>query len=109
MNQVYGFVLAVLCALLIVNPAHAKHDKQKSLPPGLQKKAAQGEPLPPGWQKKLIKGEVLDYRVYSHGRRVSMNDYPYLQPDPPGAVTIEVDGRIIRLMESTLEILDIFR
>jgi hypothetical protein len=24
-----------------------------SLPPGLQKKLARGEPLPPGWQKKL--------------------------------------------------------
>ena len=24
-----------------------------SLPPGLQKKLAQGKPLPPGWQKKL--------------------------------------------------------
>jgi hypothetical protein len=24
-----------------------------SLPPGLQKKVARGNPLPPGWQKKL--------------------------------------------------------
>src|SRR5688572_597464 len=33
--------------------ANNKGKKAKSLPPGLQKKAARGD-LPPGWQKKLM-------------------------------------------------------
>ena len=41
-----------------------KPKKQKSLPPGLQKKLARGGELPPGWQKKVARGEVLDMALY---------------------------------------------
>ena len=91
------FILII--AVLNSNPLYAKN-KDKSLPPGLQKKVDRGESLPPGWQKKLHKGEVLDYQVYRQGRIV-------IPVNHEGILTIRVEGKLIRLMESTREILDI--
>ncbi|MCK5360884.1 MAG: hypothetical protein KAJ95_09680 [Gammaproteobacteria bacterium] len=88
-----------MVAVFICNPLHAKN-KDKPLPPGLQKKVDRGESLPPGWQKKLHKGEILDYQVYRHGRVV-------IPVNHEGILTINVDGKLIRLMEATREIIDI--
>ena len=40
-----------------------KSEKQKDIPPGLQKKVNNGGTLPPGWQKKIEKGEVVNYNT----------------------------------------------
>ena len=41
-----------------------KSEKQKNIPPGLQKKVDNGGTLPPGWQKKIEKGEVISiYKI----------------------------------------------
>jgi hypothetical protein len=49
--------------------------RYKTLPPGLRKKVARGEPLPPGWEKKLRPfPAVLERRLIvlpaGHGRGV---------------------------------------
>lgn len=80
--------------------AHAKKDKQKKLPPGLQKKAAQGKALPPGWQKKVTVGETLDRDVYKEGNVVASDK-------DKGLVTIRVEGKLIRVIENTREIVEI--
>ena len=93
-------LIAGLCFNVGLVQAHS--DKEKSLPPGLQKKLERGGELPPGWQKKLVVGEYLDDEVY-HSARVI---------DPVGDLgetTLEVEGRIVRVIEATKEIIDILR
>jgi len=78
------------------------NDNNKSLPPGLQKKAAQGKPLPPGWQKKLAKGDILSRDIFSRGEIISPRD-------KDGRVSVNVDGTVIQVMENTREIIDILK
>ncbi|KIO35696.1 MULTISPECIES: hypothetical protein [unclassified Shewanella] len=79
-----------------VNKSHG----EKSLPPGLQKKVARGEPLPPGWQKKLHKGDYLSDDYYDRGKI-------HVPIDRDGNITIDVDGTFIKLHDKTRRILDI--
>lgn len=85
-------------ALLSSSVAFAGRDNGSQLPPGLQKKAARGEALPPGWQKKLEVGHRLDDDIYEYGHVV----------DTSGRYeTLSVEGKIIRVIEDTHEIVDI--
>ena len=76
------------------NPGHG------DLPPGLQKKAARGEPLPPGWKKKLQVGHTLDRSIYRHGVVISPAGHD-------GIATVRIEDETIRLVAATLEIVDI--
>ncbi|MEH6458234.1 MAG: hypothetical protein V7749_18035 [Cocleimonas sp.] len=80
---------------------HNNKHKKKRLPPGLQKKVDRGQALPPGWQKKVARGQVLDVRVYRQGRVI-------IPIDKYGAVSILVDDRVIRVIQATRVILDVF-
>lgn len=101
-------ILALVLASLTV-PAFAKNDghsdKQKHLPPGLEKKLERTGELPPGWQKKVRKGEVLDLDLYEIGKRNRYED-AYLKPDV-GTEILRIENRIIRIRKDTREILDI--
>lgn len=81
----------------------AKNEKDKStpLPQGLQMKLDRGGSLPPGWQKKLAKGEVLEESVYNHGEVV-------IPIDSNGMLTVRIEGKLIKLIEATREIVEIF-
>ncbi len=92
--------VAALCTVFLANPAVAKDDKPKNLPPGLAKNQARGKPLPPGWQKKLTLGERLDPVVYEQSSVV-------VPVDDKGMVTIRVEGKLIRIMEKTQEIIEL--
>ncbi len=83
-------------------------DKKKALPPGLKKKLARGGDLPPGWQKKIIRGEVLDTEIYKYAVHVPYDLIKRLPPQPKGTVLIKVEGKIVRLLEATGTILDVF-
>jgi hypothetical protein len=95
-------ILAFLAGLMLFAfPLQAKNDKHGNLPPGLQKKAQRGQPLPPGWQKKLKRGERLDRRVYEQEAVI-------IAPrDRDGLVTVRLDGKLVRVMDKTMEIVDI--
>ncbi|MEJ2201017.1 MAG: hypothetical protein P8X63_08390 [Desulfuromonadaceae bacterium] len=98
-----GLLFAFIALGLIAGPAYAKHGKgggDASLPPGLQKKVAEGKPLPPGWQKKLSKGDILDDAIYSRGRVV-------VPLGRDGTLSIEVEGTILKVHEKTRKIIDI--
>lgn len=82
--------------------------KGKSLPPGLQKKVARGGELPPGWQKKLNKGEVMPVEVYKECKALPPELVVKLPPLPKGVINVAIDGKIVRLMEATREIFDVF-
>jgi hypothetical protein len=91
---------ALLTGISVYAKPDKGHDKHKSLPPGLAKKAAQGKPLPPGWQKKLHKGDVLDKEIYERGRVV-------VPLGKDGTVTVEVEGTLLKLYEHSRKIVDI--
>jgi outer membrane lipoprotein SlyB len=82
--------------------------KKKALPPGLKKKLARGGNLPPGWQKKIIRGEVLDAETYRYAVHVPYDLIKRLPPQPKGTALIKVEGKIVRLLEATGTILDVF-
>ena len=85
-----------------------KH-KQKNLPPGLRKKLERGGELPPGWQKKVARGEVLDEDIYlNHTRSLPEEILRRLPTDPVGTSIKQIDDRIVRVMDDTRTILDVF-
>ena len=90
----------LLAALSFGSPAFAQPGGAGHLPPGLEKRLAQGKPLPPGWARKLEAGDVLDARIYERGEVV-------VPVGQDGVVTLEVEGEVFRLIESTREIVEI--
>ncbi len=82
--------------------------KKKKMPPGLIKKAERGGELPPGWQKKIARGEVMDPVVYRQSAPLPPELLRSLPPQPAGTVVVSVEGKIVRLVEATLTILDTF-
>ncbi len=85
-----------------------KGKKEKVSPPGLKKKLSRGGNLPPGWQKKIIRGEVIDAEIYKYAVHVPYDLIKRLPPQPKGTVLIKVEGKIVRLLETTGTILDVF-
>jgi hypothetical protein len=82
--------------------------KPKTLPPGLQKKVARGGSLPPGWEKKIARGEVMTVEVFKECTPLPKEILVKLPPPPKGVITVTIEGKVVRLMEATREILDVF-
>lgn len=100
MNIMRLAIPVIALCLCFGEVAYAKNDKHNQLPPGLQKKVQSGKSLPPGWQKKLAVGETLDKEVYDHGNIV-------LKDSDKGLITVNIEGKIIRVIENTREIVEI--
>jgi len=97
-------IITCLASSLMIGSALAKNDKQKDkqLPPGLQKKVDSGKALPPGWQKKLAKGEKMDKDVYKQGEIVvPINSH--------GEITLRVDDKVVRLYKASREIIEVLK
>ncbi|MBU1105346.1 MAG: hypothetical protein KKB51_01660 [Candidatus Riflebacteria bacterium] len=80
----------------------------RDLPPGLQKKVARGKRLPPGWQKKMAVGKTFPTSMYDHSCKLPDHIWRQLPPQPEGTVLIAVEGKIVRLVEATKTIIDVF-
>ena len=80
----------------------------KALPPGLAKKVARGEKLPPGWQKKIARGEVIPQTVYAQAQPLPAVVIRTLPPPPAGTILVTLDGKLVRLLEATRTIVDVF-
>jgi len=90
------------------DPLPGKHERR--LPPGLAKKVARGGNLPPGWEKKCVPGEIMPAQVYAECHPLPPDSVVKLPPPPEPSltVTVAVQGRVVRLIKATLEILDVF-
>ena len=101
MNLKYTLTLAVIvCLSSTPTLAKKEKDKNKPLPQGLQMKLDRGGSLPPGWQKKLVKGEVLEGHIYDQSEVV-------IPIDSNGMLTVRVEGKLIKIIEATREIIEI--
>ncbi len=83
-----------------------KHARR--LPPGLAKKQARGRQLPPGWQTKCVPGEVMPPEVYQESYPLPPELVVKLPPPPQDTITVTVSGKVVRLLQATREILDVF-
>jgi len=72
------------------------------------KKAAHGAKLPPDWQKKIARGEILPETVYRQAQPLPEVVIRKLPPPPAGTMLVTLDGKVLRLLEATRTIVDIF-
>ena len=71
-------------------------------------KAARGAKLPPGWQKKIARGAVLPQTVYAQTQPLPEVVIRTLPPPPAGTMLVTLDGKVLRLLEATRTIVDVF-
>ena len=88
--------------------AQGRGHKSKGLPPGLAKKVARGGDLPPGWQKKCVRGEIMPLEVYKQCHPLPREVAVKLPPPPKDTILITIEGKVVRLVKATREILDVF-
>jgi len=104
-------IFILIACLTIAFSAHAKNEgkgnKQKKMPPGLEKKLVRTGELPPGWQKKIAKGQVLDPSLYKIGKPITNKHKGNSLKPKAGTELLQIDNRIIRVRKDTKEILDI--
>ena len=101
-NETISIVIIIKIKIIVIKKI--KSEKQKNIPPGLQKKVDNGGTLPPGWQKKIEKGEVVNSTILSNGRIVT-SKYPKIK----NTEVYEVENRVFRIYKDTKEILDILK
>jgi hypothetical protein len=80
---------------------------KKRLPPGLQKKVDRGGELPPGWKKKLEVGTVLEPEVDDAAVSLPDEILSRLPDIPEDTEIVQIGDEIVRVVESTREIVDI--
>lgn len=85
-----------------------KSRPDKASPSGRTKKAARSEKLPPGWQKKIARGAVLPQTVYAQAQPLPEVVMRKLPPPPAGTILVTLDGKVVRLLEATRTIVDVF-
>lgn len=80
----------------------------KALPKGQQKKQERTGEVSKGWQKKIARGETLPPEIVQQCRTsIPPELIRRLPPPPPGTILIGVDGKVVRLIEATREIIDV--
>jgi len=95
-----NIITVIILLGLLSSPVFAKNEKEKQLPQGLQMKLDRGGSLPPGWERKLSRGETLEERIYRQSEIA-------IPVDSDGLLTVRIEGKLIRLVEATREIIDI--
>lgn len=82
--------------------------KGKAQPQKGAKQAARGSALPPGWQQKITRGETMPKEVHAQAKPLPAGVLQQLPPPPTGTVLVAIDGKVVRLLEPSLTIMDVF-
>jgi len=106
-ESIIGIVLEEVFGIPATTAVQKQKGKQRSLPPGLQKKLDRGGQLPPGWQKKVARGEVLDGHLYHQSQRLSPDILRRVDGHHQDAELIVLGDRIVRVMQGEGTILDV--
>jgi len=78
------------------------------LPPGLAGRVDPGVQLEAGWEKKLLRGEVLTQPVFSQCKSLPREIAVRLPSPQAGTILLALEGRIIRVVQKTRQILDVY-
>lgn len=84
-----------------------KGQVNKTLPPGLTKKVERGGDLPPGWQDKLTVGETLPEKVLEQAQPLPKDISAKLPAAPAGTTNVVIEGKVLRVMTKTRQVLDV--
>ncbi len=101
-----GILLRHADKIIALPPAPAPTDQR--LPPGLAKNVARGKRLPPGWQKKLARGKTFPGNLYQQVTPLPPYILYELPPQPEGTILVTIGGKVVRLLEATKTIADVF-
>ena len=77
------------------------------LPPGVAPKVMRAD-MPPNWEKRLKRGEVLPDVVLQESQPLPRELTARLPTGPKGSAMIGIEGKVVRMMAATHEILDVF-
>lgn len=77
------------------------------IPKSIQKKPQRTGKLPPDWQKSIQRGKVLPIDIYEHGREIPAELQESLPKGPADSKIIKLEGKVIRVVQSTRVILDV--
>jgi len=64
--------------------------------------------LPSGWHTRIRRGCVMPSDIYVYREPVPQHVLVTMPPQPPGVVHIMVGGKVVRLMEASRTIMDVF-
>jgi hypothetical protein len=78
------------------------------LPASLVGKTEEGVQLPPGWQKTVYRGAILPLPIFTQSQALPREITVRLPAQPPGTQLVAVQGYIVRIVEKTHEILDVY-
>lgn len=82
----------------------AAHPEARSqLPPGLAKKGK----VPPGWRKKLARGKPVPADVWEQRAPLPEEIRVKLPVPPEGVVLVRIHDRVVKVRESTRELIDV--
>lgn len=84
-----------------------KGQTKKTLPPGLAKKVERTGELPPGWQDKLVVGETMPEPVLQQAQPLPKEITAQLPPPPDGTINVVLEGKVVRVLQKTRQILDV--
>ncbi len=93
---------------IIALPSEKAPTVDPRLPPGLAKNVARGKRLPPGWQKKLSVGQAFPASLLNQTIELPPVILHELPPQPEGTILITIGGKVVRLLEATKTIADVF-
>jgi hypothetical protein len=62
----------------------------------------------PDGRKKIARGEVLPQTVYAQAQPLPEVVIRKLPPPPAGTILVTLDGKVLRLLEATRTIVDVF-
>jgi hypothetical protein len=85
-----------------------KPGADKARPSGPAQKAVRKEQLPAGWQKNIGRGAVLPQAVYAQAQPLPEVVVRKLPPPPAGTVLVLLDGKVLRLLEASRTVVDVF-
>jgi hypothetical protein len=80
----------------------AHPQQQQQLPPGLAKQ----NKIPPGWQKKIAPGNRVPDDVWAFRVPLPHDILVKLPPPPPGVIHVRIQDHVLKVIESTHEVLD---